>query len=222
MAALGQTQTLSPSSANTPVSARNISNENRMSIYLNLDRNDLLHDDVADQLEEDGDTRHLIARGIFNKELDIFPVGIEHQERHRDGNDGQGRGRDAAVSADGLDSAAQLEPLADDNRQLIEQLGKITACPLLQQHGGDEKVHFQQWHALGKILQRVLERQAQVLFVECAPELTRQRVGELAMNHFERNREGVAGAHRTRHELQTVWKLLFKFLQPRLSLAHDP
>src|SRR5437773_3578467 len=107
IAAFGQTHTFRPSSANTPVSARNTSNDINRSITLNLDRNDLLHDQVAHELKEDGDSRHLITDRVLDKELDVFPVCVEHQKRHRHRNDGQRGGGNAAVRADGLDSAAQ-------------------------------------------------------------------------------------------------------------------
>src|SRR5262249_35552971 len=74
MAALGQTQTFRPSSAKTPVSARKTRIVNRTSIILDLDRHDFFHDQVAEQLEADGDTRHLVARRVLHEELDIVPV----------------------------------------------------------------------------------------------------------------------------------------------------
>src|SRR5215472_14525396 len=83
MAALGQTQTFRPSSAKTPVSARKMMMVKSRSITSDLNGNDFLHDDVAHELEEDGDARHLIARVVLNEELDVLAVGVEHQERHR-------------------------------------------------------------------------------------------------------------------------------------------
>jgi len=63
-------------------------------------------------------------------------------------------------------------------------------------------VHFEQRDALGQVLQRDIERQPQVLFVEGAPEFPRQRLGELAGDlrieddSSERRGEGGRGAGR--------------------------
>src|ERR1700675_3768078 len=61
IAAFGHTHTFSPRSAKTPVSARNISIVKRMSINLDLDGYNLLHDQVADDLEKNRHAGHLIA-----------------------------------------------------------------------------------------------------------------------------------------------------------------
>src|ERR1700692_2985019 len=62
IAAFGHTHTFSPRSAKTPVSARNIRSVKRMSINLDLDGYNLLHDQVADDLEKNRHAGHLIAR----------------------------------------------------------------------------------------------------------------------------------------------------------------
>src|SRR5882724_8501107 len=151
MAALGHTQTLRPRSAKTPVSPRKISIVSRMSMSLNLDVDDLPHDQVADRLKTDGGAGHLIAHRILDEKFDIFPIGVEHQERACDRNARQRSGRDLAVRADGLDPAAQLESLPNQDRQFVQQLGKVAAGAFLQKHGGNKEMHFEQRHALGKV-----------------------------------------------------------------------
>ncbi len=110
------------------------------------------------------------------------------------------------MRADGADAAAQLEALPDHVGQLVQNFGQVAAGALLQQHRGNEEVHVERGHALGQLLQRHLQRQAQVVFLEGAPEFARQRLLKLAVNHFERHRKGVPGAHRARDELQAVGK----------------
>jgi len=89
------------------------------------------------------------------------------------------------VGADGLDPAAQFESFPNQSRQLIEQLGKVAARAFLQQDGGDEEVHFEQRHALGQVLQRIFERQTEILLVERTAEFAGQRLAEFAVDHLE-------------------------------------
>src|SRR5438552_3771305 len=120
MAAFGQTQTFKPRSANTAVRATNMSNVNRMFMSLDLDGEDFLHDQVAHQLEEDPHARHGVAGRVLDEKLHVLAVGIEHQESYRDRNTRESRSGDAAVGADRLDLAAQLESLPDQRGQFIE------------------------------------------------------------------------------------------------------
>src|SRR5262245_835353 len=105
-------------------------------------------------------------------------------------------------------------------RELVEQLGKIAAGPLLKQYCGDKKMNLQQGYALGQILKGVFQGQAQVLLVERAAELAGQGFAEFAVNHFQRNRECVSGAHRAGDELQAVRELLFKLLHAGPTLVN--
>ena len=104
---------------------------------------------------------------------------------------------------------------------LSSNSAKVASSPLLQQHGRDEEVYFEKRHPLGQIRQRDLERQSQVLLVEGAPELARQRLAEFPVNHLERNRKRVSGPHRARHEFQAVRELLFKCLHALFRFPHD-
>src|ERR1700722_8639521 len=140
IAALGQTQTFSPSAAKTPVSARKITSERTISIS-DLDVDDFPHDQESRYLERKRDLGHRVAQWVLDEEFDVLAIRKEHQGSHYHRDRRQRRRRNAPVRADGFDLAAQLEPLPDQARQLVEQLGQITACPLLQQHGGDEEVY---------------------------------------------------------------------------------
>ncbi len=174
---------------------------------------------ISNDLQGHRAAQHHIADIVQEEEPHIIRVGVESKHRYPDGNATERDARHPPVSADGADAAAQLEPLPDHVREFVQNLGQIAARALLQQHRGNEEVHVQRRNALGQFLQRHVQRQAQIVFLEGAPEFTRQGFLKLAVNHFERHREGMPGAHRARHELQAVRKDLFEAAHARLAFA---
>ena len=73
-----------------------------------------------------------------------------------------------------------------------------------------------------EIAQRDVERSAQVLLVEQRAELLPERIRHLLAQHFQADRESVAGAHRARQKVERFGKLLFERVQPlRSLLPHD-
>ena len=81
--------------------------------------------------------------------------------------------------------AAQFESFANHVGQLVQDFRQVSARTLLQQHGRNEEVHVQRGHALGQLLKRHIQRQAQVVLLEGSAELARQRLLEFALNHFQ-------------------------------------
>src|SRR4029077_14915252 len=83
---------------------------------------------------------------------------------------------EAAVRRVHADLAANLEPLADDMREVVEDFGEGAAGVTLDQHGGDEEADVEERHALGELVQRIAQRQAEVLLIERLLELGPDRL----------------------------------------------
>ena len=118
------------------------------------------------------------------------------------------------MRADGADLAAELKALADDISELVQNLREIAAGALLQQHRRDEEMNVERRHALCQLLQGYVKRQSKIVFLEGAPEFSGERLLEFAVNHLQRNRESVTGAHGAGHEFQTFRELLFELPHP--------
>src|SRR6476661_5151347 len=78
---------------------------------LDLDRNNLLDDQVADDLKPDRSSQHGVPDLILEKELHVIGIDEEHDYAHADRDTRKSDARHLAVSADRLDTAAQLEAL---------------------------------------------------------------------------------------------------------------
>src|SRR5271165_4771531 len=219
-ASLGLTYSFMPASDIPAANRMKITKLKRIAMELHLDVRDLLHDEVADDLQDHRATQHDVAHVVKTEELHIVGIGVEHADRHSNWNAGQCGPSHAPVRADGPDAAAQLEALADDVSEFVQNLRQIAARALLQQYGGHEEVHVQRRNALGQLLQRDIQRQTQIVFLEGTAEFARQRLLEFAVNHLERHREGMAGAHRARHKLQAVGKKLLEPPQAGFAFSH--
>ena len=114
--------------------------------------------------------------------------------------------------------AEDLEALADDVGEVLEDLGQVAAGLALDQDRGREEPHVEQRHADGEVRQRVLQRQAEVLLVERLPELGADRLRHLVGDHLQAGREGVARLQRARHQVQRLGERFLERAQPARPL----
>ena len=118
----------------------------------------------------DADDHHL-AHPLFEQAVHVLGV----DERQRDCEKRRQRHQhvtgEPAVRGVHAHLAANLESLADDGREVVENLRQVAAGLALNEHGGREEAHVEQRHAQAQIVQRFLERQAEVLLVERLAEL---------------------------------------------------
>ena len=109
-----------------------------------------------------------------------------------------------------------LEPLAHDVREVVENLRQVAAGLALNQHGGDEEPDVEHADALGQLVERVAQRQAVVLLIEGLLELRARpapaaRRPTMPMRRLKR----VSGADGARQQVERFGELLFEALQPR-------
>ena len=131
-----------------------------------------------------------------------------HRERRRQPREHPAG--DASVRGDHPHLALHLEALADDGRQVAEDFGQVAAAFALRQHGGHEEPGIEQLNALGKRLQRIAERHAEILLVVQQPELAGHRLRRLFGDDGQPGREGVARAQRAGNQIDRLRELLLE------------
>ena len=104
--------------------------------------------------------------------------------------------------------AENLEALADDVREVLENLGQVAARLALDQDRGREEPDVEQRHADRQVVERVLQRQTEVLLVERLAELGSDRLRHLVGDHLQAGRERVAGLERARNQVERLRELL--------------
>src|SRR5271170_2250257 len=136
----------------------------------------MLDDQIADDLQHDGASDHQVADVIGEKELHIVGIDIKHDHRDAERNGGERNSRHASMRADSAYAAAQLKTFPDHIGQLVQNFREIAASPFLQQDGGNKEMYIEQRNARSEFLESDLERQAEIVFLERAPEFARQRL----------------------------------------------
>src|SRR5438093_904413 len=123
------------------------------SIILDLDLDHLTDPEEANRLKPDGPEQHELTHVLPKQHVHVFR--IDHRQRYgeRRRKREQDVTREAAVCRMDAHLAADLESLADDVREVVENLGQITPRIALNQHGGDEEPHVEERQAVGHPVQ---------------------------------------------------------------------
>ena len=115
------------------------------------------------------------------------------------------------------DLPANLESLSNHVRQVIEDLGKVAAAFALNGDGGDEEFHVQQRDTAREGIERVAQRQTEILLLEDLLEFRPDRRRQLIGGHADRRLKRVPRADGPRHEVERLRELLLERLQPARS-----
>ena len=129
--------------------------------------------------------------------------------------------RDPAVRGDGADLALHLEAIANDAREIVENLREVPARLALRQDGRREEPGVEDRHPLGHAFQRVAERHAEVLPVVEELEFRTHRRGDFIGDHLNPGRKCVPRAQRARHQLDRLRELLFEHPEAPGALPAD-
>ena len=161
------------------------------------------------------------AHWIVTERLDVVRRCNQdtHGERRRQAR--KHPARDAAVRGDDAHLPLHLEALANHVRQVAQNFGEIAAALTLRQHGGHEEPGVEQWDALGKRLERVAQRHAEVLLIVENAELARDGLRRFFRNDCQPGCKGVSGAQRACNQLDRLRKLLLELLHSLLRLEAD-
>ena len=164
------------------------------------------------------DHQQHLAHALAEQQVHVLRV----DERQRDAEHRRQRQQhvagEAAVRRVDPHLAQNLEALADDVREVLEDLRQVAAGLALDQDRGREEPHVEQRHAHGQVLERVLHRQAEVLLVERLAELGADRLGHLVGDHLQAGRERVAGLERAGDQIQRLRELFLERAQPAGAL----
>src|SRR5579884_1201630 len=98
------------------------------------------------------------------------------------------------MRANRADASAQFKALTNHVRELVENLGQVTARALLQQHGGNEEMYVERRHPFRELQEGYIQRQPKIVFFKSTAEFARERLLKFAMNHFERYGKCMPGA----------------------------
>jgi hypothetical protein len=146
-------------------------------------------------LHDDGRHDHRLADLVVEQHVHVIRVD------HLQGDAEKGREREQHVAGKpavrGVHAhlAANLEPLADDVREVVQNLGKIAARFSLDEDRGREESHVEQRHAQREIVERFLHREAEILLFERRAEFGANRFGHLVGHHLHTGAERVSGAN---------------------------
>ena len=155
----------------------------------------------ADHLHRAADGEHLDAERIGDHRLHVLRRYETENQRQRRRHRRQDPSGDPAVRRHHAHLPLHLEPLANDAREVVEDLRQIAARLALGEHRRREELRVENRHAFGQALQRIVQRHAEVLPVVDQLELGSDRIGNLVGDHLQAGRKGMAGAQRTRDEL---------------------
>ena len=129
---------------------------------------------------------------------------------------------EAPVRGVHADLPSNLETLADDVRQVVEDFGQVAAGVALDEDRRHEEPHVENRDARGHLVQRVAQREAEVLLIERLLELRADRIGHLLRDHAERRLERVSRPDGPRHQIERLGEVLFELLQSRRSAVDQP
>ena len=130
--------------------------------------------------------------------------------------------RQPLLRGEGLDLALDPDPLADRVRDRVEDLGEVATDRVLDRDGRGHQLQVVRADAPDHVLERLLERQAEVDLADDAAELERDRRPRLADDELDGLEERGAGAERVREQGDRVRKLLVEGLQPAALAATQP
>src|SRR6185295_4012666 len=135
---------------------------------------------------------HLLAHRVREQWHHVIGVqtvnGQEQQRRQSQQNDaGQ-----AAFARQGLYLTPNLESFADQVADLVENFGKVTTRLPLQNHRRGKELHVQVGNPLGHRVERLVERNTQVLLLEDATKFLADRQRHLFSNQPESGGKAMA------------------------------
>ena len=115
---------------------------------------------------------------------------------------------------DDANLALDAKTIADDGRDVVENLGQVATRLALNQNRRDEEAGVEQQHSTRELLQGIGQRHAIVLLVVEQLELGPDRLRHFFSDHRQTGRERVAGLERPRDERQRLGKLFLELQHP--------
>src|SRR5581483_3270628 len=187
-------------------------------VTLHLDLDDVADPDIANHLHHDRRHQQLLAEPLMEQEIHVRRIDHRQRRTERRRERHQDPAGEPAVRRMDADLAEDLEPLAHDVRQVVENLREVAAGVALNQDGGHEEPDVEERHAVRQLVERVSKRQTEVLLIETLLELGTDRIEELVGHHPPRGLEAMSGAYRARQQIERFGELLLASLAAAASL----
>ena len=130
--------------------------------------------------------------------------------------------RQALLRGQGPDLALDADALADGVRDRVEDLGEVAADLVLDGDGRGHQLEVVRADAPDHVLERLLERQAEVDLADDPAELGRDRRPRLAHDQLDGLQERRAGAQRVGDQGDRVRQLLVEGVEPAALAAVEP
>ena len=130
--------------------------------------------------------------------------------------------RQALLRGQGPDLALDPDALADRVGDRVEDLGEVAADLVLDADGGRHQLEVVRADAADHVLERLVEREAEVDLADDPAELGRDRRARLAHDELDRLEERRAGAQGVGDEGDRVGQLLVERAEPAALAARQP
>jgi hypothetical protein len=185
-----------------------------VSMAFQVDPYDLAHPEHRHDQHHDGEDQHLLPRGVLQQRRQIVRRREPEDAEQDDGHERQDPGREAPLGREGAHAAAEAEAAADHLRDALENLGKVAAGFLLDQHGSHDRHETRARHAHQEAQKRPPQVVAVVHVRESQLELAGNRLVHVLGNELQAGVERVPGAQRPLHHVDGIRQLLLELLEP--------
>ena len=180
------------------------------------------HHETAEAEDDHAGRQTEDLRRIVEHRLHEAGRGDEQEAREADRQEPDDVAGQALLRGQGPDLALDPDALADGERDRVEDLGEVAADLVLDADGGGHQLEVVGPDAADHVLERLVERQAEVDLADDAPELDRDRRPRLAHDQLDRLEERRAGPERVGDQRDRVGQLLVEGPQPARLAAAEP
>src|SRR5580692_11297918 len=200
---------------------RNAAIANVIGPSLDVHVHNLLNDQPADHDHACGRPEHLDPDIPLPQHADHVWIDNIESNAQSDGQTGEHDPGDAALRGVGSDLALEPEPLPDHVSRLVQNFGKVAAALFLNHDGRGRDPEILQGNAVNQVVERGLELEPEVLFLEAGPELRANRILALAGHQAHGSDQAVSGPQRTDHQVESLGQLLLKRIESLLAFVED-
>ena len=148
--------------------------------------------------------------------------GDEQEAGQADRQEADDVARQALLRGQGPDLALDPDALADREGDRVEDLGEVAADLVLDGDGRGHQLEVVGADAADHVLERLVERQAEVDLADDPAELGRDRRPRLADDQLDRLEERRAGAQGVGDQGDRVRQLLVERVQPAVLAPAEP
>src|SRR5579871_5776026 len=169
--------------------------------------------EISHRLQTDSGYQQGVANWISKQWMDEITIDGQHHD-HNDGRHSHQQGHsEASLGGVNAHLALNLEALADDIGEIVENFGQVAARLALQHDCGDKEFHIDKGNALRQIHESIAHGHAELLLFKELAKFSGHWFGHFAGNHLQGGGEGVSGPNRAGERVDGLGKEFLKFLK---------